>query len=588
MKLGELVTIRTGKLDSNAACDYGEYQFFTCSQGTFKTNTYSFDCEAVLLGGNNANGVYPLKYFRGKFDAYQRTYIICSKDENILINRYLYYSLRPKLSLLQSHSSGVTTKFLTLGILNNITLEIPPKSDQEKISSILSAYDDLIENNTRRIQILEEMAQRIYREWFIDFEFPMELQSQPSPPVPLPEGEGGKNNQYRGGYDFSGFEFPMELQSQPSPPAPLPKGEGGKYIPYNPALKQYARQNRKNPTPAEKKMWEILSRKQFCGLKFTRQKPLENFIIDFYCSELLLGIEIDGDTHAFQEKYDEIRTDILQKKYGMEIIRYQNSDVLSNPEGVYIDLVRVVRNREKTRPFPPTHPFPPLSGRGYKSSGGKMIDSELGKIPEGWEVKSIMENNGWNFVNESISDYEGKKEYFATANVEGINIIKEGILVSYKDKPSRAQKQPLLFSVWFARMKDTYKVLGFTKVNEDIANNSILSSGFAGFKTSEFSFPFIYLTINSDEFHQKKDQFCTGATQMSLTNDGLERIKIIVPTKNTIENFGKLVLPLLNKIFVLQKVNKVLRTTRDLLLPKLISGELDVSELDIKIREEKS
>lgn len=145
MKLGELVTFKTGKLDSNAACEDGEYPFFTCSQETYRTNTYSFDCEAVLLGGNNANGVYPLKYFRGKFDAYQRTYVICTKCENILFNRYLYYALRPKLSLLQSHSSGVTTKFLTLGILNNIDLEIPAKISQEKIIEILSAYDDLTE-----------------------------------------------------------------------------------------------------------------------------------------------------------------------------------------------------------------------------------------------------------------------------------------------------------------------------------------------------------------------------------------------------------------------------------------------------------
>jgi type I restriction enzyme S subunit len=172
MRLRDLVSCRTGKLNSNAACDNGEYPFFTCSQETYRTNTYSFDCEAVLLGGNNANGVYPLKYFRGKFDAYQRTYVICTKDENILLNRYLYYALRTKLSLLQSYSSGVTTKFLTLVILHNIDLEVPTKISQEKIIKILSAYDDLIENNTRRIQILEEMAQRIYREWFVNFHFP--------------------------------------------------------------------------------------------------------------------------------------------------------------------------------------------------------------------------------------------------------------------------------------------------------------------------------------------------------------------------------------------------------------------------------
>ena len=65
-------------------------------------------------------------------------------------------------------------------------------------------------------------------------------------------------------------------------------------------------------------------------------------------------------------------------------------------------------------------------------------------------------------------------------------------MYSYNDKPSRAQKQPLIYSVWFARMKDTYKVLGFTECNELIANNSILSSGFAGLKSEKNLFPFIF------------------------------------------------------------------------------------------------
>ena len=145
--------------------------------------------------------------------------------------------------------------------------------------------------------------------------------------------------------------------------SPPDKGEleGVKYIPYNPKLTKYARQNRKNPTPAEKIIWGLLSRKQFDGLKFTRQKPLENFIVDFYCSELFLGIEIDGDTHAFQEKYDELRSDVLKRKYDIEIIRYTNTDVLFNTEGVYLDLVGCIRQREGAHS---THPNPPLSGRG--------------------------------------------------------------------------------------------------------------------------------------------------------------------------------------------------------------------------------
>ena len=90
--LGAAVTFRTGKLDSNAATANGPYPFFTCSQTTLRTNTFSFDTEAVLLAGNNANGIYPLKYFTGRFDAYQRTYVIRSKDTADLDNRYLFYA----------------------------------------------------------------------------------------------------------------------------------------------------------------------------------------------------------------------------------------------------------------------------------------------------------------------------------------------------------------------------------------------------------------------------------------------------------------------------------------------------------------
>lgn len=74
LPLENLVCFKTGKLNSNAAKPGGKYSFFTCSQETLYTDTWSFDGEYVLLGGNNAAGIYPLKYFYGKFDAYQRTY----------------------------------------------------------------------------------------------------------------------------------------------------------------------------------------------------------------------------------------------------------------------------------------------------------------------------------------------------------------------------------------------------------------------------------------------------------------------------------------------------------------------------------
>lgn len=166
VKLRNFVSFQTGKLNSNAAKPDGEYPFFTCAQETFSINTYSFDTECVLLAGNNANGVYPIKYFSGKFDAYQRTYIIRPLDDTKLNTRFLYFVLQPQLELMRSISTGAATKFLTLTILKDIEIGIPPLPIQRKIAAVLSAYDDLIEVNTRRIRILEQMAQAIYHEWF--------------------------------------------------------------------------------------------------------------------------------------------------------------------------------------------------------------------------------------------------------------------------------------------------------------------------------------------------------------------------------------------------------------------------------------
>jgi type I restriction enzyme S subunit len=171
-RLGDLVIFKTGKLDSNAAVPDGAYPFFTCSEETLRTSSYSFDTECVLLAGNNANGIFPLKYFSGRFDAYQRTYVVTPRDRERLITRFLYYALRPKLSEFRSVSTGAATKFLTLTILNETEILVPAPLVQRRIAGILSAYDDLIENSIRRMKILEEMARALYREWFVALRFP--------------------------------------------------------------------------------------------------------------------------------------------------------------------------------------------------------------------------------------------------------------------------------------------------------------------------------------------------------------------------------------------------------------------------------
>jgi very-short-patch-repair endonuclease len=111
-------------------------------------------------------------------------------------------------------------------------------------------------------------------------------------------------------------------------------------------LTNLARENRKNPTSAELKIWrEILSRRQFASYKFLRQKPIGHYIADFYCAQLRLVIEIDGDSHATASDYDADRTRALSK-LGLTVARYNNADVLANIEGVYEDLSRRIEALE--------------------------------------------------------------------------------------------------------------------------------------------------------------------------------------------------------------------------------------------------
>ncbi len=115
---------------------------------------------------------------------------------------------------------------------------------------------------------------------------------------------------------------------------------------YDKRLKERARENRKNMTKAEKKIWyDILSKKKLDGYKFLRQKPILHFIADFYCSELKLVIEIDGDIHDKKKEYDAERTIKIEKE-GLNIIRFSNEDVLHNIEGVKSELLRFIQRRE--------------------------------------------------------------------------------------------------------------------------------------------------------------------------------------------------------------------------------------------------
>ena len=166
-KLGDIAKFQTGKLNSNAAVENGKYPFFTCSPNTLAIDNYAFDKEAILLAGNNAEGNFSIKYYKGKFNAYQRTYIIETYNDKCDI-KFLFYALKLCLQQFKLMSQGTSTKFLTAVILNNFEISLPGLEEQRRIAGILGAIDDKIENNRRINTNLELQAQALYKQWFVD------------------------------------------------------------------------------------------------------------------------------------------------------------------------------------------------------------------------------------------------------------------------------------------------------------------------------------------------------------------------------------------------------------------------------------
>ena len=111
-------------------------------------------------------------------------------------------------------------------------------------------------------------------------------------------------------------------------------------------LRKMAKQQRNNPTKAEQIFWREILQYDKIKYRFLRQKPFDRFILDFYCSELLLCIEIDGDSHD-NKKYLDKERDLFLEKYNIKTIRYINEQVFNNLNKIRIDLIEKIKEREK-------------------------------------------------------------------------------------------------------------------------------------------------------------------------------------------------------------------------------------------------
>lgn len=321
--------------------------------------------------------------------------LICNPEK--AYHEYIYYTLKYHKKAIENIASGATFKEVSGSVLREFKIPLPPLLTQKKIASILSAYDDLIENNIRRIQILEEMAQRIYREWFVYFHCP-------------------------------GHE---------------------------------------------------------------RQK---------------------------------------------------------------------------------------------------LVQSELGPIPEGWKVRSVSDlysiKSGFAF-NSAHMTYSGDYGIVKIKNIQSDSVdlnhfqyIKSN-LVDDRAWKFKLEAGDLLIAMTGAQIG---KVGIMPKSKSDFLLNQRVGKFFPneGFSTNN---QFIFQISKSDNFQRTIYNFSQGAAQPNISGQDIGSIKILLPPIKLIEEFEDFCDPIRNEILLLDFHNSNLRQTRDLLLPKLISGKIDVSELDIDIGE---
>ena len=150
--LGNHCEITTGKLDANAMVERGQYRFYTCAKDYYLIDKYAFDTDALLVSGNGANVGY-IHHYKGKFNAYQRTYVLDRFEQDIFfIKYYLEKNLHKRIS---TEKKDGNTPYIVMSTLTDMVVMLPKdKKEQQKIADCLSSLDELIEAQTKKLESL--------------------------------------------------------------------------------------------------------------------------------------------------------------------------------------------------------------------------------------------------------------------------------------------------------------------------------------------------------------------------------------------------------------------------------------------------
>ena len=220
--------------------------------------------------------------------------------------------------------------------------------------------------------------------------------------------------------------------------------------------------------------------------------------------------------------------------------------------------------------------FPDNDGNPYQTSGGKMVwnDTLKRNIPENWKVQSVISNCLSSIIKPGVEIFN-TKTYLATADVKGTSI-STGTIVDYDGRESRANMQPSINSVWFAKMKNSIKHLYLNKEMQPIISSCILSTGFCGLQCNEISFEYIASYVSNAYFEIHKDMLAHGATQEAVNNDDLAGVHIIIPEDTVLRAYHEATQAIYAQISKNICENQELVKLRDWLLPMLMNGQATI------------
>lgn len=189
-------------------------------------------------------------------------------------------------------------------------------------------------------------------------------------------------------------------------------------------------------------------------------------------------------------------------------------------------------------------------------------EASMGPIPREWEVVNLGNQKYFDILPSGIEEFDGKKSYLSTKSIQGSTVTDIESEIIFSKRPSRANMQPVLNSVWFAKMKNTVKVYSFTQENSEEANKYILSTGFCGIRCKEKAHPhYLRQIFLWRSFNKLKDSLVTGSTQQDIKQHSIAKIEIPFPNRAEQEEIAKMLTTVDETI---QKVEQIIAKSETL------------------------